>query len=178
MMTHERLTRPESWGTLIGMSGILLLAINDLRMEGDHFKGDMVCFFSLLFLALYLILAKKLMPHYHLWSYLVPVYFLAGILSLLFAWIDSRSFLIPNTLSLYSILGLILIPTMVGHTLLNYSMNHLRAQTVSLANQSQFIFAGIMGYSFFHEIPEPQFYMASILVLAGTLLTILKSRTH
>ncbi|MBP7460746.1 MAG: DMT family transporter [Candidatus Delongbacteria bacterium] len=175
LITHERLTRSESWGTLIGMSGILILALYDLRLEGDHFQGDLVCLFSLVFLALYLTLAKKIMPRYRLWSYLVPVYLLAGLCSLIYAWIGSRSFHIPDTLSLISILGLVLIPTIIGHTLLNYSMTRLRGQIVSLANQSQFIFAGFMGYFFFGEIPQPHFYLASTLVVAGTLLTILKS---
>jgi drug/metabolite transporter (DMT)-like permease len=67
------------------------------------------------------------------------------------------------------IVGLGLIPTVTGHSIMNYSMKHLRGQVVSLANLNQFIFAGIMAWILLGEKPIWNFYIACALVVAGAI---------
>ena len=54
--------------------------------------------------------------------------------------------------------GLGVVPTVCGHSLLNAAMRRIRGQIVSLCNVSQFVFAGVMGYFLFGEIPKGLFY--------------------
>jgi drug/metabolite transporter (DMT)-like permease len=74
------------------------------------------------------------------------------------------------------LLGLALVPTIVGHTVLNRSMMVLPAQTVSLINILQFVFAGVTAYLIFGEIPQASFYIATFLVLGGAVTVILSQR--
>jgi drug/metabolite transporter (DMT)-like permease len=56
----------------------------------------------------------------------------------------------------------------VGHSLINYAMKHFRGQLVSIINMGQFVFAGIMAYFLFAEVPAPSFYVASgMLILSA-----------
>ena len=69
-------------------------------------------------------------------------------------------------------IGLGIVPTVLGHSILNYSMRHIRGQAVSIANLSQFIFAGIMGYFFLSEVPQWTFFVACPLVVGGAVLAL------
>ena len=63
---------------------------------------------------------------------------------------------------------LTLIPTVLGHSLLNYAMKRTRGQVVAVASQAQFVFAGTAAYFVFGTAPSLTFYPASLLALAGT----------
>jgi drug/metabolite transporter (DMT)-like permease len=75
-------------------------------------------------------------------------------------------------------IGLGLIPTVFGHTILNYSMKFFRGQVVSVTNLAQPIFAGILGYLFFGEAPRPVFFAAAALILLGVLIVLFAARMH
>ena len=70
------------------------------------------------------------------------------------------------------ILGLGIIPTVVGHSLVNYAMKHFRGQIVSIINMGQFVFAGMMAYLFFDEVPRWTFYIASALLVLSAWIAI------
>ena len=67
------------------------------------------------------------------------------------------------------IVALGVIPTVIGHTLLNLTMKMFRGQVVALANMGQFLFAGIMAFVIpaIGETPGMAFYPASLLVIIG-----------
>ena len=70
------------------------------------------------------------------------------------------------------ILGLGIIPTVLGHSILNYSMRHIRGQAVGIAALGQFIFAGIMGYFLLSDAPQQTFYVAAPLAVVGAILAL------
>jgi drug/metabolite transporter (DMT)-like permease len=75
-------------------------------------------------------------------------------------------------------LGLVLGPTLIGHSLMNRAMTKLPPQTVSLFNLAQFIVAGVMAFFLFKEVPGPEFALASALIAIGVLIPILKGARH
>jgi len=102
----------------------------------------------------------------------VPLYFVAGLFSMaiaLFFVNPVKSYTLENILH---ILGLGIIPTVIGHSILNYSMKHFRGQLVSIINLSQFIFAGIMGYFLLGEVLHLNFYVSGLLVAGGAFIVI------
>jgi drug/metabolite transporter (DMT)-like permease len=64
----------------------------------------------------------------------------------------------------------------LGHSLLNRSMQHFRGQLVTLVNMSQFVFAGVMAYFLFGEVPAITFFVASGLVIASVWIVIVNYR--
>jgi drug/metabolite transporter (DMT)-like permease len=128
----------------------------------------------MLFFSAYLAFSRKNRHAGSIWMYIVPLYLIAGMFCLLV------SFLFANPIKAYSLreirlfLALGLIPTVIGHSILNYSMKTLRGQLVSLVNMGQFIFAGIMAFLLWREIPSFSFYLASLLIVVGA-MTALKA---
>jgi drug/metabolite transporter (DMT)-like permease len=180
-VVSEKISRLEGIGTFAAMLGVLLLGASDFHLSRAHAIGDVVCFFSMLFYAFYLVFARKNKDLPSIYVYIVPVYLIAGLLCLATAAVVDLSggnlmWIGPDLKTeLISILGLAIVPTLLGHTLINSSFRHFRGQVVSIFNLSQFIFAGTLGFLILGEIPHLLFYLASIFVVIGSIITLMSS---
>ncbi len=171
---RERISKVEGIGTMITMVGVVILASTDFRFSPGHFSGDVVCFVSMLLFTFYLCLNKRNNPKALLWVYLVPLYLIGGVFCFLVSFAFVNPFTAPvSTMDILMVAALALGPTMIGHSIMNFSMTVLRPQTVSLINLSQFVFAGIMGLIFFGEIPASIFYITSLFMVAGVAVIVL-----
>jgi drug/metabolite transporter (DMT)-like permease len=169
---REIVTKGEIIGTVVSLAGVCLLTISDFSLDPKYLMGDLTCFVSMLLFAHYLAQGRTNGDFPNIWLYLVPLYAMAGVICLFI------SFFVAEPLRLYApreywlILGLAIVPTIIGHSILNYSMKHLRGQIVSVFNLCQFLFAGVLAYLRFGEVPHAVFYGAGALVVGGALLVI------
>jgi len=172
LLVNERLTRNEILATVVALCGVIFLTAADLNLSPQYFWGDVICFGSMLFYALYMALGRKNRNFPTVWLYLVPLYCAAGV----FSFIITLFFINPiqpySTREILLILGLGIIPTVIGHSLVNRAMKYFRGQVVSLINMGQVLFAGIMAYLLFGETPHRAFYIASALLIASGWLVI------
>lgn len=171
-LIREHLTRKEIAGTVLALVGMLVLSAADYRISREFFRGDLLCFLSMLFFSGYLALGRKNRHFPSIWLYVIPLYLTAGLFCLLVA-----IFLTPLVKpypprEIALILALGIIPTVIGHSILNHSLKHLRGQLVSIINMAQFVFAGIMAFFLFREIPDWTFYVACLLLLLGSILAV------
>jgi len=176
MLYKERISSGELVGTAIAIGGVIILAASDFSFDRSTFLGDIVCFLSMLFYALYTALARRNSKGRSLWLYIVPLYLVGGLFCLIVALPFASPFTHYTKVDILMVLGLALIPTILGHTILNRSMLVLPAQTVSLINILQFVFAGVLAYFIFGELPSVSFYIATVLVIAGAVIVILFQR--
>jgi drug/metabolite transporter (DMT)-like permease len=185
-MMDERLTRGEAIGTAAALAGVTILFVSDYHLNWQYFRGDLLCFGSMLLFAGYLALGRRNRDFPAVWLYLVPLYFWGGLICIV-AWPISEALGIsapaavagagPETVGpagwdWLMALGLGIVPTIMGHSILNYSMKHLRGQTVSIANLGQFLFAGILAYFLLDEAPGWALVPASFCILTGAVLAL------
>lgn len=173
---RERLTRRELLATALAIAGLVILSASDFSVSREHFIGDLICFGSMLGFAGYLVLARQNQDFPSLWLYVVPLYAIAGVLCF------AGSLLTTNPLAqeydlkeILLILGLGFIPTVLGHSILNHAMKHLRGQVVSIINMGQFVFAGIMAYFLFGQTPQAEFYVASAMIVGSGVLAVMQA---
>ncbi len=174
----ERLTRNEWLATAIALIGVLLLVGSDFNVSAQHFWGDVICFGSMLAVTCYLVLGRRNAHFPSLWLYVVPLYAFSAVCCAI-TWLIFGSGGVPgvfNGREILLVLGLGLIPTVMGHSILNISMKHLRGQVVSIINMGQFIFAGVLAFLIFREIPHWSFYAAGALIVGGAILALLKPK--
>ena len=126
----------------------------------------------MLFYAFYLALERKNRYFPTVWLYLVPLYFVAGVVCFVIALFFVNPFQPYSSREILLILGLGIVPTVIGHSLVNYAMKHFRGQLVSIINMGQFVFAGIMAYLFFDEIPRWTFFVASALLVVSAWIVV------
>jgi drug/metabolite transporter (DMT)-like permease len=174
-MLRERINRTEAIGTAVALAGTFLLAMADYHLSLRSFLGDIICFGSMLTFAVYLAWNRRAhVPT--IWLYVPLVYLFAGLLCLLVGLATADSILITSRREALLMIGLALIPTITGHTLLNVSMRSLPSQLVAITNLGQFIPAGILAWFIFHEAPTRLFPLAVALVIGGALTAILGHR--
>ena len=178
ILKREIITLQEIIGTLIAVTGIVVLAMNDFRTSPETFTGDMLCIVSMVFYAIYLGLARKHRGHGGIFRYIVPLYYAGGLFCLVAALFNPGSFSGITGRDLRILLLLIFIPTIAGHTTLNYTMRVLRSQIVTLVNLSQFIFAGALAFFIFREVPEGYFYPAAAFIIAGAVYVIVLGKNQ
>ncbi len=171
-LVGERLTGGERIGTFVALIGLLLLSAADFQLSMTHFWGDMLCLGSMLFFATYLAFGRRNRKFPSMWLYVVPLYYFAGLFCLAIALFRVNPIKPYSLHNLLMIFGLGLIPTVVGHSILNQSLKNLRGQIVSIMNMGQFIFAGIMAYFLLDEMPAASFYPASLLLVAGGIVAV------
>ena len=155
-MVGERVTRWELMATAVAAAGLLILIASDFRYNPASFDGDMICFGSMLLFATYITLAKKHRHHPTVWLYLTPLYASAALFAALAAPVTTRQWSFDWSRELPYVFAIALVPTVIGHTLLNNAMRYLRGQVVMLVNLLQFVFAGAMGYLVLGEAPARQ----------------------
>jgi drug/metabolite transporter (DMT)-like permease len=167
-------SRRELLGTGIACLGVALLAASDYRGDPRHFTGDLYCLVAMLLFVAYLALGRRNNGSGRLWSYLVPLYYVGGVLCLAIALVFGISPVAGITwVDVAMTAGLALGPTIMGHSIMNWAMLRFPPQVVSIINLGQFIFAGILGFFLFGEIPHPIFYATSALIVTGTVIAIL-----
>ena len=177
-LLKERLTRAEIYGTILAMAGVFLLGLSDFNTSPEYFLGDVIAFISMLLYAAYLAWSRlnKHIPSIYL--YVVPVYGLAGVISLVLAVpyaaaVGGIPLLGENVWKeLTMIAGLALVPTIMGHSIINWGMQKLRGQVVAIVNLGQFIFAGIMAWFILKETPTIGFFIAVGLVITGAIIVV------
>lgn len=193
-MLGEKLNRGELIGTGLAVAGLAALAITDFHVSRQYLAGDLACVVSMLFLAVYLALGRRNRDIPSIWLYVVPVYLVGGLVCLLASaavavlWAfpatrpmleqlhlaTSHPLVVPTAWDWLMILGLAAVPTIIGHSTINHCMRTMRGQIVSLATLGQFIFAGILATFLLDppEFPEPVFYLASVLIVAGAVVAL------
>ncbi len=167
LLLRERVHAREIAGTVFALAGVFLIGVSDYTLDPALLYGDFVCFLSMVLFAVYLALGRRNRDFSNIWLYLIPLYWMAGLICLVAA-VVMRLPLTGYPATEYGLLvALALVPTIMGHSILNNSLKYFRGQVVSVVNLLQFLFAGTMAYFFYSEIPAPAFYLAAVLVGFG-----------
>ena len=174
-MNGERINVGEILGTLIALAGVVALVGGQVSVSVEHAKGDVVCFVSMILFCFYLAYARRNGAGRSIWLYLVPLYWMAGIVCVIVALIARVPTPPPTAREAVMLLCLGLVPTVIGHSAINWSINHLRGQTVSTVNLGQVLFAGVAAWVVFGEVPSVWFAPVAAIVVLGSVITI---RSH
>jgi drug/metabolite transporter (DMT)-like permease len=172
-IAREHINRTEVAGTVLAVAGLVTLSAKDAVSGGGSLAGDMMCLASMLLFALYLALGRRNRDFGSIWLYVVPVYAQAALVCLVVALPRLGTFQATSAREWMIMCALAVIPTVCGHSLLNAAMRRIRGQIVSLCNVSQFVFASIMGFLLFGEVPRALFYAASAIVVTGVVIVVL-----
>ena len=164
-------------GTLLAMVGVCVLGAWDFHVNAKDFTGDMICFGSMLIFCVYLTLGRKNRHFATIWLYVVPLYFFGGLLFLCLGLLIEPS-VVWSVREILLIAALTIIPTVIGHSILNYSVKHMRGQLVGVINLSQFVFVGVMAWAVNEKMPAWTIVPAAGLVLTGAIIVVRSQKTH
>jgi drug/metabolite transporter (DMT)-like permease len=160
----------------LAIAGVAVIAGGDVALSPRALLGDLLALGGAVAVAGYLIVGKRLRGEMPLERYLAIVYGGAA-LTLVAAVALLRTPPWPaDGRSWVCLLGLALVPTLTGHTLINWSLAHLEAYRVNLATLFEPVLATLWAWAFLGEAPPAHVIPGGALVLAALALEFVPSR--
>ncbi len=167
-IADERLHGAEWFATTLAFAGVVWLAGWDYQLNSAYFVGDAVCFGSMLLFATYMVLGRRNRDFPSIWLYMWPVYVSAAAVCVAIACFQTDFSSQPYNVREFSLLiGLGILPTILGHGSINFALRKLRGQVVGVANLAQVVSAGFLAYVLLGETPHASFFPASLLIAGG-----------
>ncbi len=176
VLLKEPLERRVLVGIGLGLTGSMIIAIGDLLSGGsENLLGDILAFLGAVSITGYLLIGRKVRPRMPLMPYLAIVY--AGSALLLLAGVGiTGSSLTGYTGETYLFLVLVaLVPQVLGHSILNWSLARISATLVSVAVMAEPVIATILALTLLNEVPPITSVLGGIVILTGIYLAMRRS---
>jgi drug/metabolite transporter (DMT)-like permease len=119
-------------GITLSILGSALIGYGDMTLSKETLMGDGFAILGAVAASGYLLIGRKMRRDQNLFSYIFPVYSMAGAILILLSLIFQESFF-GYSLSTYLFLFLLaLIPQLIGHTAFNWALKYLPASMVAI----------------------------------------------
>jgi drug/metabolite transporter (DMT)-like permease len=181
VMSHIFLAEPPSRGLWAGI--ILCLAgysVISLPMWGSAFEsqyGYLYAMGAALLFGLYLILGRGVRERLSLMEYLLPTYLTGAAFLLFMALIFRVDLGCYDARTVWMLILLALVPTLLGHSLVNLALRHLIAPMVACSILGEPVLATIWGLLLFQEWIGGAELAGAMLIIVGIVLAV-KHRDH
>lgn len=167
--------------TYIALGLVVAGALWLLRIRGGKLgkEGDLFCFASMLLFVIYLLVSQRVSRNVPHLVYIHTIYLWGGLLTLPLCLItgDLAAVRLNDLASLSALMALVLFPSLIGHTTLNYGVRYFPPLTVSFFTLLEPVFATITAAIFLSEFPGIGEFPSYILFLSATVIIMLKMRT-
>ena len=167
----DRPTRRHLLGTGIGLAGMAIISRDGLRGAEFALRGDSLAILGALAIVGYFIVGRKARARVSLLAYVTPLYTFCSVILLVWA-LGSGSRLYPydSTVWFY-FLALAVVPTILGHTVFNWAIKHVRPAAISVAFLGEPVVAALLALLFFGQQVSLSTLIGGAFVLGGVCLT-------
>lgn len=178
----EKMTIRLGLAYALAIVGIYLLAFEHIEFTSFSFLGDLSAVLSAFFWACYMLTGKKARLYYDNSTYSFIQYSVCALMFGLLGLFMQKEFTGYTAVSWYSVAGLVLLPTLLGHLTLTYLVNYMNLSLMSCGKLIEPIIAAIIAFYVFNEVLKPQAWLAFSLTAAGVVIlfspALLQLRVH
>ena len=170
ILLGEREGRNFWLGVVMAIGGSAVLALSDFMGWAGSFWGNSLALAAAVMASAYMLCGRKLRVKIPVATYVTGCYGFSGILLI------GAAFILEQPLSGYSndtwllLFAMILVPTLVGHTSVNYALGHLYPGKVALAVVGEPLVATGLAWWLLQEVPTPSRLFACSIILIGIVL--------
>jgi drug/metabolite transporter (DMT)-like permease len=154
-------------GLSLATIGAFAIGGGDILEGGIRWKGDLLAILGAIAAGGYFIVGSRLRKRLSLLAYVFPVYLAATIIifAVAFSWrIPVSGY--RGEMYLYAML-LAIICQIMGHTLFNWALRHVRATFVTIGILGEPVGASVIAFLVLGEIPLPREIAGGFFILAG-----------
>ena len=167
----EKPRRRSLLGTAVGLAGMIVIAHDALSGVQFALKGDGLALLGALAVVGYFIVGRKARTRISLLGYVTPLYAVCSLLLLIWA-LAAGEPLYPYSATQWAYFGaLAVVPTILGHTVFNWAIRHVRPSAISLAFLGEPVAASLLAFVFFAQTPPLATFIGGAMVLAGVYLS-------
>ena len=163
----ESLNSKGIFGTLVALSGILILFWGDLIEDPGNFKGNILAFISGILAGLYYLGGRKHRKKISLPSYAFMVYLSSAISMWIIVLVQDLEYQQISNSEFKLFFLMALVPTLLGHTMQNWALAFLPAYIISITLLVEPIGSGLLAWLIFNEIPSLGVLIGGLIVLCG-----------
>ena len=176
VLLRERTSARAMAGVGLAVVGGVVIAVGDWDLGDRRLYGDLLALGGAVAVAGYYIAGRSLRERLSILGYIAPVYGTAAVL-LTAAALATGAQLTGFDVEVYGWLVLLaLLPQVVGHSTLNWSLGYLPATLVATAVMAEPVGASLLAWAVLDEAPPVTSVAGGALVLVGVFTTLVGSR--
>lgn len=172
---YKRTFATTTWmGVYLAFGGSVLLGISDSQIEqefADPLFGNLLAVSAALIFVVYLLIGQKIRQKREWVDYVFPVYAFAGFTCVIITLMAGRDLFDISLMGITVGAGLALGPQIVGHGSMNYAVKFVSPTLLATLVLSEPVFASILAYFLFDELPPFTSILAMTIILCGVGLT-------
>lgn len=161
-------------GVFMAFSGSVLLGISDSQIEQDFSNpllGNALALSAALIFVVYLLIGQQIRQKKEWVDYVFPVYFYTAITCVVLALAFGNNLLNISAVGVAAGAGLAFGPQILGHGSMNFAVKYVSPTLLSTLILIEPLFASIMAFFIFSELPPLGSIIAMIIILTGIGLT-------
>jgi drug/metabolite transporter (DMT)-like permease len=166
----ERLTRLNAVGIAVGLLGVIILTRGDAETGGDTLYGDLLAFLGGVAAGVYILAGRKTRQRISLPVYAFTVYASCAIFLLVAVLVTGTELFTLPAEEWWLFLLMALGPSILGHTMYNWTLRYVPASVVSVSLLGEPIGSSLLAALLLSEVP-PQFTMVGgAIILVGIVM--------
>ncbi|MCH4889195.1 DMT family transporter [Acidaminobacter sp. JC074] len=163
----EKSSRTEVIAILFAFLGSIILTLGDFSGGSNAVLGDLYAVAGAAFICVYLIIGNKVRQDVSMPSYTYLTYAFAMVTIFVTNLFVGQDMIVTAPREYLLFLGMAIFPTLLGHSLFNWSLKYVNATFVSMAILTEPIIASIFAIFLFTEIPTATQIIGSIIILSA-----------
>jgi len=163
-------------GAILGIIGTVVICKDGFLGMRSDLLGDGLALLGAFAMVGYLLAGRKVRNHVSLLGYATPVYLACSLFLLMWAGVSGSRVWPYGRLEWILFAALAIVPTILGHTVLNWAIRHVPATGISISFLGEPVVAAALAFFFFGQKPSTATLIGSTLVLAGIYLTLTRRR--
>ena len=175
LLFQEKLSKQTVLGIVMSIIGAVLIGSGNWTLGPHPFFGGVLAMLGALAVAGYLLIGRRLRRSIGLLSYISLVYSSAAVLLLLSTLTFNYSLVGYSTTTYIMFVLLAVVPQLIGHSSLNWSLRFVPATLVTIAVLGEPVMATALAFLILNEAPTLSEIGGGILILVGIFVAFKKS---
>ena len=178
LFAREDLREGVFFGVILALVGSIIISIGDINILFEKLWGDLLALSAAFFAASYLFLGRSFRKKVDYFPYIYTIYTYAAFFLGIFVLIKGLPFKGYGTTNYLYFLGLAVGPTLVGHSVLNYSVRFLPTTIVSLSILGEPIITTLLAWFILGEGITTVTVIGGIFIMGGIYWSVTKKQSQ
>ena len=170
LLFRERVGRQAILGIVVCLVGAVLIGYGNWRLGPQPLLGGVLALLGALAVAGYLLIGRRLRQNIGILSYTALTYSSAAVLLLVAALAFGYPLFGYSSTTYLMLVLLAVVPQLIGHTSLNWSLRFVSATLVTIAVLGEPVLATALAFTILDEVPTVTEVIGGVLILSGIFL--------
>ena len=166
----ERLSRLNAVGIAVGLLGVIILTRGDMDAGGDTLLGDLLAFLGGVAAGVYILAGRRTRQRISLPVYAFMVYASCALFLLVAVVVTGAELLTLAANEWWLFLLMALGPSILGHTMYNWTLRYLPASVVSVSLLGEPVGSSLLAALLLSEVPPEFTIFGGAVILVGIVM--------